>query len=112
MLALRVSGELHAVKARRLTARFEVLQQDIRSDSKFLDQSTNVSNPRRRQQNTWDALSSPFLPQIDGHTLFVPSDTTPPRADSVHVEFSPNTKRVTNVRGLHFDHFSPKMPAE
>lgn len=53
--------------------------------------------------------SSLVLPQVDRHTLLVPSQAPKPRTDAVDVEFSPYSQRVPARRGLDFDDLGTEM---
>lgn len=56
--------------------------------------------------------SSLVLPQVDRHTLLVPSQTPKPWTHAVDVELSPHAQWVTDRRRLDFDDLCTEMTVE
>ena len=76
-------------------ARAEVLQNKIRVDDHFLEQSLTFR-----------------LPHVQGDGLLVPADDRPPQGGFACSLTAPGAHRVTLARGFNFDHFGTHIPQQ
>lgn len=90
------------------TARLEILEDNVAFDGKIFDDPDGNEGWIELQQPN-NSLSAFFCPHINSHRLLVTPHAPEPRRGTVHVQLTPNAKRIARIGWLDFDHFRTKV---